>query len=145
MADHSSYAPVVVFYDLDKISSRDFIQVANEFVDGDTIHVLRSDVIWPDKQSFSIQSLKLEEIDDDRSAIYRNALMNTMDDNIRFIRNNKIASWMTTYRGVDLLEIARYEWFYATSRLTHLNWVASQFNKDIFTGKTGRGSRIECP
>ena len=109
---------------MEVITTDDLITADKYFEAEQGIHIRKSDVEWPKSLPFRHAMVECE-----RSVPFRNELMLALNDAFEAIR--AIPAWRKalTCRGVDLLEAARYEWYFGMCSQAHRGWVIEHILK----------------
>lgn len=105
-----------------EVITTDDVITADKHVEAEQgIHIRKDDVEWP-----SALPLKLATLESERSPPFRNQLMLALNDAFETIR--AVPAWrkVLTCRGADLLEVARYEWFFGMCSQAHRGWIIEQ-------------------
>ena len=112
---------ICVYYNTRSIAEQDVMTVIEQIGTESVIHIYKDNVEWP----VTLQ-VETEVLDSEKSPRFRNELMRAMEAIFEKIRS--IPAWkkVLVYRDVDLLEIARYDWFFAIYEQMHPIWALEQ-------------------
>ena len=110
-----------IYYDLKSINKEDIQAIIEKYDTEDTVHVHKDSIEFP-----GYDELKTETIGSERSSDYRNDLMKKTDLLFKEIRSLTKYEDVINNQGIDLLEIARYDFFFPMSYLVYPIWALEQ-------------------
>ena len=113
-----------IYYDLKSINKKDIQTILEKYDNEWTIHIYKDSIEWSD-----VHDLKREKIGSERSSEYRNDLMKKIDVLFEEIRSLTEFEDVINNQGIDLLEVARYDFFFPVSYLVYPIWVLEQIIK----------------
>ena len=107
-----------IYYDLETITEKDVKGIVEKYNGLHTVHLHKESNSWP-----NVQGITVDTIESERSVEYRNDLMKRMDMLFEEIRSYGKFNDVLTMRGVDLLEIARFDLFFPFSYSVYQIWM----------------------
>ncbi|NQU33919.1 MAG: hypothetical protein HQ521_11840 [Bacteroidetes bacterium] len=103
------------------INENDIQGIIEKYGNEETVHVHKDSIDWPGDHE-----LKNETIGSERSSKYRNDLMKKIDLLFEEIRSLTKFEDVINNQRIDLLEVARYDFFFPLSYLVYPIWVLEQ-------------------
>ncbi|HYE76792.1 MAG TPA: hypothetical protein VEI97_02290, partial [bacterium] len=118
---------VCIFYDSDEVTDDDVrlaLQEADPSPDAHVSHVAVDDVRW-------FAEIEPQLIGSVRSEAFRSDLARLMDELAGMVAADPRWRQALTYRGIDVLDVARFSWFFRAEVPAHRAWVVAQILESL--------------